>query len=77
MEEAAGIMEELLVVGDFNIHVDCPSCPRARSFLSLLEFHGLVQLVTERTHERSHTLDLFILRAGNIYYTTAGNQPYQ
>ncbi len=41
-----------------------------RSFLSLLEFLGLVQLVTERTHERSHTLvDLFIARTESSFMT--------
>ena len=61
MEEATGVGEELLVVADFNIHVDCPS--------SLLEFLGLGQLGTERTHERSHMLDLFITRAGSSFMT--------
>ena len=39
--------ERLLVVGDFNIHVDVPNGIDAVKFLDLLEFVGLEQHVTE------------------------------
>ena len=42
--------ERLLVLGDFNIHVDVPNGIDVVKFLNLLESLGLEQHVTERTH---------------------------
>ena len=42
--------ERLLVLGDFNIHVDVPNGIEAEKFLNLLESLGLEQHVTEPTH---------------------------
>ena len=56
--------ERLLVLGDFNIHVDVPNGIDAVKFLDLLELVGLEQHVTEPTHilNFSHRLDLVITR---------------
>ena len=53
----------LLIVGDFNIHVDDSSNPEAANFLSLIESFGLNQMVTVATHKNGHTLDLVITRS--------------
>ncbi len=50
----------ILVVGDFNIHVDDANDPSANSFLDILTVYGLTQHVTEPTHLSGHTLDLLI-----------------
>ena len=42
--------ERLLVLGDFNIHVDVPNGIDAVKFLDLLESLGLEQHVAEPTH---------------------------
>ena len=42
--------EPLVIVGDFNIHVDDANDPEAAMFLNLLESINLKQLVTAPTH---------------------------
>ena len=52
--------KRLLIVGDFNIHVDNPNDTTAMQFLDLLDCFNLVQHVSEKTHAYGHTLDLFV-----------------
>ena len=51
--------EQLLITGDFNIHVDDPD---SLTLLDLLESVGLRQHVSQPTHVHGHTLDLIITR---------------
>ena len=53
--------EELLIVGDFNIHVDS-SNNESKSFHDILNANGLTQHVTSPIHQKGHTLDLVITR---------------
>ena len=53
--------EELLIVGDFNIHVDS-SNNESQGFHDILTANGLTQHVTSPTHQKGHTLDLVITR---------------
>ena len=62
MESVILPKERLLVLGDFNIHVDVPNDIDAVKFLDLLESLGREQHVTEATHIFGHTLDLVITR---------------
>ena len=54
--------EPVIIVGDFNIHVDVKDDPDAMKFADLLSSLGLNQLVSEPTHIHGHTLDLVISR---------------
>lgn len=54
--------EPLIIVGDFNIHVDISTDPNAIQFLDLLSSMGLNQHVNKPTHLSGHTLDLIITR---------------
>ncbi|KAL9957977.1 hypothetical protein ACROYT_G034937 [Oculina patagonica] len=54
--------EQLVVVGDFNIHVDVPDDSDSTKFLDLLESFSLQQHVMGSTHIHGHTLDLVITR---------------
>ena len=45
--------EELLIVGDFNIHVDS-SNNESKGFLDILNANGLTQHVTSPTHQKGH-----------------------
>lgn len=56
--------ERLLILGDFNIHVD-RDLPEVRRFNDILHAHNLSQLVTSPTHKRGHTLDLVVVRDGD------------
>ena len=54
--------EPLLILGDFNIHMDLPDDTDCRNMCDLLVSMGLKQHVLQPTHERGHTLDLIITR---------------
>ena len=54
--------ECLLILGDFNIHVDDCIDADAMKFLDLLDSLGLDQHITQPTHIHGHTLDLIITR---------------
>lgn len=49
----------IIILGDFSIHVDTPSCHFAAEFLQLLDCLNLQQHVDVPTHS-GHTLDLVI-----------------
>ena len=55
---------ELLIVRDFNIHVDAV-CRQSAQFFNLLDQHGLAQHVKESTHNDGHILDFVITRDRN------------
>ena len=57
--------EVLLITGDFNFHIDCPSNADAKKFADLLDTFGLIQHVHVPTHSSGHTLDLVITRSTN------------
>ena len=52
----------LLIVGDFNLHVNDASDRSAQRFLRLLEAFNLKQHVWVPTHRSGNTLDLVITR---------------
>ncbi|CAB3993916.1 Hypothetical predicted protein [Paramuricea clavata] len=54
--------EQLIIMGDFNIHIDSSEQPDAQTFLDLLDSFGLKQNVMQPTHISGHTLDLLITR---------------
>ncbi|PIK39063.1 hypothetical protein BSL78_24090 [Apostichopus japonicus] len=52
----------LLVLGDFNLHIDKPADKEGAEFISLVESLGMTQHVTGATHRGGHTLDLVLTR---------------
>ncbi|KAI4800683.1 hypothetical protein KUCAC02_009526 [Chaenocephalus aceratus] len=58
--------DRLVIVGDFNIHVDNPQDRGAKELFCVLDSYGLTQHVTEPTHNKGHTLDLIISKGLNI-----------
>ena len=52
--------ENVIILGDLNIHVDNPSCHSAAEFLQLLDCLNLQQHVKVPTHKKGHILDLVI-----------------
>ena len=61
IEQFVEVQEELLIVGDFNIHVDS-SNNESQSFLDILNANSLIQDVKSSTHQKGHMLDLVITR---------------
>lgn len=55
----------LVILGDFNIHMEAEINSDSAKFKDLLESFGLVQNVTGPTHEKGHTIDLVISRMGH------------
>ena len=51
---------EIIILTDFNFHVDCTSDRDASDFLDLLDAFNLSQHVVGSTHRSGHTLDLLI-----------------
>ena len=54
--------EELLILGDFNIHIDVAGDSDANKLSDFFESVGLQQHVEQHTHVQGHTLDLVISR---------------
>ncbi len=52
--------DRFLLVGDFNIHVCCPSNPLPHDFLNLIDAFNLSQWISDSTHIQGHTLDLVL-----------------
>ena len=52
--------DKIIIVGDFNIHVDVDSDSLSNAFTSLLDSIGFSQCVHEPTHCFNHTLDLVL-----------------
>ena len=55
-------MEELIMCGDFNFHVNDLSNDEATKFTIILDSYNLMQHITGATHRSQNTLDLFITR---------------
>ena len=62
LEEVVVCSEELLIIGDFNFHMDDTADRYAAQFGSLLELFNLNQHVAVPTHRSGHILDLAISR---------------
>ena len=54
--------EELLILGDFNIHIDVAGDSDANKLSDFFESVGPQQPVEQHTHVQGHTLDLVISR---------------
>lgn len=52
--------DRILIVGDMNIHVCCPTNLLAKDFLKLIDSFNLTQFVSGPTQNHGHTLDLVL-----------------
>ena len=62
IEQTSNLSGKLVILGDFNVHVDSRDDAEASQFSDLLDAFGLKQHVSGSTHVRRHTLDLVISR---------------
>lgn len=69
IEQTAVSPGGLLIVGDFNLHVDDGDNFQARRFVDILGFYNLRQHVTRATHIRRHTLNLAITKSNDAFLT--------
>ena len=54
------VKNEVIICGDFNIHVNKPDATHTKKLNEILEMFGLTQHIHEPTQERGNTLDLLI-----------------
>ena len=52
--------DHILILGNLNIHVCCPSKPLVSEIMHLIESFNLTQFTTGPTHKLGHTLDLVL-----------------
>ena len=60
--EFSTLHSNVIITGDFNVHVDDKSSTISQRFLQILENSGLHQHVDSATHRAGHTLDLLITK---------------
>ncbi len=58
IDELATMSGKLLVLGDFNIHIDKPADSDAQTLRDLMYCLNLEQHVSQATHEKGHILDV-------------------
>ena len=58
---------ELLIIGDFDFHMDVPTNPINKHSSDLLDAMGLVKHVKQATHTHGHILDLIITRQSDDF----------
>ena len=71
LEVSLAFSGKLLIVGDFNIHLEHTSDALTIRFLELIDSFGLVQLVKESTHIKDGILDLVLCRSGDSLVLSA------
>ena len=52
--------DEIVIIGDFNIHLNKAYDPLCKAFLALLDTFGFTQSVHGPTHSSGNTLDLIL-----------------
>lgn len=62
LEDIASSPSDLVIMGDFNIHLDSPDEHYSSTFSSTLEAFDLKQHISSPTHASGHILDLLITR---------------
>ncbi|KAK7915506.1 hypothetical protein WMY93_011267 [Mugilogobius chulae] len=58
LTKLTAISSSILLLGDFNFHIDCKNSKPATEFLDLLNCFNITQHVNFPTHTRGHILDL-------------------
>ena len=56
---------ESVIVGNFNYHFDCTSCPHVTQLQTLFSDNCLTQLIRDPSHCRGHILDWMVVRENN------------
>ncbi len=62
LEDNASSPSDLMIMGDFNVHLDSQDDHYSAAFSSILEAFDLKQHISSPTHSSGHILDLLITR---------------
>ena len=69
LEPYSNTRDNIIILGDFNLHFDNPTATYVQYTTSLLNAHQLKQLITKPTQKKGHILDWLITREDtNIVY---------
>ena len=70
----------MLIVGDFNFHIDCPTNSNTVSIMDMLQTFRFSQAVSVLTHRCGHTLNLVVhreedslLRSVSVYHSLSSD----
>ena len=63
LEEMSVVPQSLVLLGDFNVHMDIPDKWDTKRFNDTLSSTGFCQFIDKPTHKSNHILDLLITRA--------------
>ena len=63
--ESVSTSNNVILVGDFNLHINNPNDDDACNFMETTQVHGLHQNITFPTHVLGNTLDLIFSEANN------------
>ena len=67
--------DKIILLGDFNFHVNDPTDSRALDFLDLVTCLNLVQHVQSATHIQGNTLDLVITKGIDVDISSIDEVP--
>ena len=70
------VSHDVLILGDFNIHIDLPNDSKTSTFVEILKMFNLVQHVVAPTHESGHTIDLIISHPNDFVYNVVVNEHF-
>nr|XP_061827608.1 uncharacterized protein LOC133613810 [Nerophis lumbriciformis] len=54
--------DNIIIMGDFNIHMNTPSDPQCMALQTIIDSCGLTQIINEPTHRNGNTIDLVLVR---------------
>ena len=68
--------DKILIIGDFNIHLNKPSEPLGKAFLRLIDISNFIHIIYKPTYSSGNTLDLIIshgldVSALNVTYVSS------
>ena len=66
LEDVLLLRNNLVIIGDFNIHFEDSECAQTMLFRELLDSVNLVQNLSKPTHHSGHTLDLILTRPDQV-----------
>ena len=66
LEDILLLRKYIVIIGDFNIHIENKECNHARLFKDILDSTNLTQSVSQPTHCSGHTLDLILTRPDQV-----------
>ncbi|XP_061766120.1 uncharacterized protein LOC133558938 [Nerophis ophidion] len=62
--------DNIIIMGDFNVHMNTPSDPPCIALQTVIDSCGLTQIINEPTHRNGNTIDLVLVRGITVSKVT-------